>query len=57
MGQPRGTVNTYVIPGMDEMTAEEYQQTLQQSIIDRQKRRRASGVVGNLSSSSYLDGL
>jgi hypothetical protein len=57
MGQPRGTVNTYVIPGMEEMTAEEYRQTLQQSIIDRQRRRRASGIVGNLSSTSYLDGL
>jgi hypothetical protein len=57
MGQPRGTVNTYVIPGMDEMTAEEYQETLQQSIIERQRRRRASGIVGNLSSTSYLDSL
>lgn len=57
MGQPKGTINTYVIPGMDEMSAEEYQQTLQQSIIDRQARRRASGTVGNLSSTSYLDSL
>merc|ERR1711976_373845 len=25
MGQPRETVNTYVIPGMDQMSPEEYQ--------------------------------
>jgi len=57
MGQPRGTVNTYIIPGMDEMSPEEYRDALQQSVIDRQRRRRGSQVVGNRSSQNYLDNL
>jgi hypothetical protein len=58
MGQPRGTVNTYVIPGMDEMTAEEYQEKLQASVSGRQAKRRADGaVVGNCSSRNYMAGL
>lgn len=57
MGQPQGTVNTYVIEGMDEMSPEEYQQKLQQSVIDRQAKRRASGVVGNRSTWDYLNNL
>lgn len=57
MGQPKGTVNTYIIPGMDEMTAEEYRDALQRSVSERQARRRASGVVGNRSAEDYLKGL
>ena len=57
MGQPRGTVNTYIIPGMEEMSSDEYRLALQQSLIDRQARRKASGVTGNQQSSNYLEGL
>lgn len=57
MGQPKGTVNTYVIPGMDEMSAEEYRDALQRSVSERQARRRASGIVGNKSSHDYLSSL
>lgn len=53
----KGTANTYIIPGMDAMTPEEYQQALQQSIIDRQSRRKASGAYGNLAAQSYLTNL
>ena len=57
MGQPRGTVNTYVIQGMDEMSPEEYRNALQQSVIERQKQRRQGGVLGNRSSKDYLSTL
>jgi len=57
MGQPRGTVNTYVIPGMDEMSPEEYRAALQKSVSDRQAIRRRSTTVGNASSRNYLDNL
>ena len=59
MGQARGTRNTYVIPGMDEMTAEEYQKELQRSVIARQEERRVAtrGIIGNRASHSYLDQL
>jgi hypothetical protein len=57
-GQARDTTNTYVIPGMDEMTAEEYQVALQQSVIDRQQRRISSGMAtGNRASWDYLNSL
>ena len=54
MGQPADTVNTYIIPGMDEMTTEEYRAALQQSLIDRQSRRKQSGVTGNRATWDYL---
>eukprot|EP00977_Amphora_coffeiformis_P004601 scaffold992_cov175-Amphora_coffeaeformis.AAC.10 len=57
MGQPRGTVNTYIIEGMEEMTSEEYRLALQQSLIDRQRARRAAGKVGNRGSLDYLHSL
>ena len=57
MGQPRGTVNTYIIEGMEEMTSEEYRSALQQSLIDRQRARRAAGKVGNRGSLDYLHSL
>jgi hypothetical protein len=57
-GQARDTVNTYVIPGMDEMSAEEYQVALQQSVINRQQRRVSSGMAtGNRASWDYLNSL
>ncbi|KAL7568718.1 hypothetical protein ACA910_021712 [Epithemia clementina (nom. ined.)] len=57
MGQPRGTVNTYVIDGMDGMSPEEYQKALQDSIIERQQKRRSSGVTGNRATWDYLSSL
>ena len=35
-GLAKGTTNTYLIPGMDEMSAEEYRDNLQKTIIARQ---------------------
>ena len=57
MGQPRGTVNTYDIPGMDEMSPEEYQQALQKSVSDRQKKRQETGDYGNRRATDYLNNL
>jgi hypothetical protein len=44
MGQPQGTVNTYVIDGMDEMSPAEYQAALQESVLERQRQRQRSGL-------------
>lgn len=57
MGQPVGTINTYYLPGMDDMTSDEFRLSLQQSLIDRQRQRRESGIVGNRSSADYLRNL
>jgi uncharacterized small protein (DUF1192 family) len=57
MGQPKGTVNTYIIEGMDEMDSETYRLALQQSLIDRQSKRKQGGVVGNRSTWDYLNSL
>ena len=58
MGLARGTANTYVIPGMDEMSPEEYRTALQKTISDRQARRvAASGEYGNIRSNDYLSNL
>lgn len=35
-GLAKGTTNTYAIPGMDEMTPEEYRKKLQETISGRQ---------------------
>lgn len=57
LGLAKGTANTYVIPGMDAMSPEEYQKSLQQSIIDRQTRRKQNGTYGNRNSGDYLNSL
>ena len=59
LGIAKGTRNTYVIPGMEEMTGEEYRRALQKSVSDRQEERRKArgGVVGNRAAHSYLDDL
>ena len=57
MGQAADTTNTYIIPGMDEMTAEEYQKALQASIIARQQKRKGSVATGNRASWNYLNSL
>ncbi|KAL7539599.1 hypothetical protein ACHAXR_009426, partial [Thalassiosira sp. AJA248-18] len=62
-GLARGTTNTYAIPNMDEMSAEEYRAKLQETISARQAQRRKAqlnakvDMIGNRSSSGYLDGL
>lgn len=56
-GLSRGTRNTYVIPGMDEMSSEEYRLALQQSLIDRQSSRKKSGTTGNRATWDYLNNL
>lgn len=57
LGLAKGTTNTYVLPGMDQMTGEEYRAALQKSVIERQSRRKAGQVVGNANSNNYLDSL
>jgi hypothetical protein len=57
LGLARGTTNTYYIPNMDEMSPEEYREALQRTVIEAQRARRAKGIVGNRSSSGYLDNL
>ena len=54
MGVPVGTKNTYVLEGMDEMTADEYQKALEQAVMDRAKARRKSGQHGNRGTWDYL---
>jgi len=54
---PKGTTNTYIIPGMDEMSPEEYRDALQQSIIARQDERKSSGTYGNRNTWDYLNNL
>jgi hypothetical protein len=57
MGQPKGTRNTYVIEGMDEMSPEEYQKALQKSVSDRQVERKKTGNYGNRETWDYLNNL
>ena len=59
MGLASGTTNTYIIPGMDEMTGEEYRKALQASVSARQEQRRTQnrGLVGNRAAHSYLEQL
>jgi hypothetical protein len=59
MGLAKGTANTYIIPGMDEMSPEEYRAALQKSVIDRQSKRHSGrqGMVGNRAAHQYLDSL
>jgi hypothetical protein len=57
MGQPLGTSSTYVLPGMEEMSPEEYRKALQESVSERQRKRRETGVTGNRATWDYLNGL
>ncbi len=57
LGLAKGTTNTWVIPGMDEMTGEEYRKALQESVSARQSQRKAGQVTGNRSSNNYLENL
>jgi hypothetical protein len=57
MGQAADTTNTYIIPGMEEMSPEEYQKELQRSVIERQATRKRTGVTGNRSSWDYMNSL
>ena len=55
----KGTANTYVIEGMDEMTAEEYQAALSQQVIERARKRRygLGGAHGNRQTLDYMNSL
>jgi len=59
MGLAKGTANTYDIPGMDEMTADEYQEALAQAVIDRATKRRygMGGRHGNQQTNDYMQSL
>lgn len=59
MGLAKGTANTYIIPGMDEMTGEEYRKALQASVTARQTQRykNRGGIVGNRAAHDYLSTL
>lgn len=58
-GVAKGTANTYVIEGMDEMTAEEYQEALSQQVIERARKRRygLGGAHGNRQTLDYMNSL
>ena len=59
LGLAKGTANTWLLEGMDEMSPEEYRAALQKSVIERQGGRKGSrkGVVGNRAALQYLDQL
>jgi hypothetical protein len=57
MGLAKGTANTWIIPGMDEMSPTEYQEAIQASVSERQAQRHATGVYGNRATSDYLNNL
>lgn len=56
-GLARGTTNTWVIPGMDEMSPEEYQAAIQKSVSDRQSQRKEEGQYGNWATNDYMNNL
>jgi hypothetical protein len=58
-GLAKGTRNTYIIPGMEEMSPEEYRAELQRSVLERQRERWRSrgGLVGNRAAHDYLNTL
>jgi hypothetical protein len=53
----KGTRNTYIIPGMDEMSSDEYRLALQQTLIDQQAERKKAGSYGNRNTWDYLNNL
>jgi hypothetical protein len=57
MGLSKGTSNTYLLEGMEEMTPEEYRYKLQKSVSDRQEQRKLSGKYGNRQTWDYLSSL
>jgi hypothetical protein len=57
MGQAAETTNTYILPGMDQMTAAEYQYELQKAVIAKQNVRRQTLTTGNRSSWDYMNQL
>lgn len=55
LGQAPGTKNTYVIDGMDDMTPDEYQAALAQSVIERSNEQRYAGKSrGNRLAHDYM---
>ena len=59
LGLAKGTANTWLLDGMDDMSPEEYRAALQKNVIERQSGRKGSreGVVGNRAALQYLDQL
>lgn len=57
MGLSKGTANTYMLEGMDEMEPEEYRANLQQSIHERNQARKETGKYGNRMTWDYLNAL
>jgi len=58
LGQARDTKNTYVISGMADMSPEEYQAALAQSVIDRANEQRYAGKArGNKLAHDYMANL
>jgi hypothetical protein len=57
MGPAAETTNTYILPGMDQMTAAEYQYELQKAVIAKQNVRRQTLTTGNRSSWDYMNQL
>lgn len=58
-GVAKGTANTYTLPGMEEMSAEEYQKALEQAVIERAAKRRygMNGRHGNQQTGDYMASL
>jgi hypothetical protein len=58
-GLAKGTANTYLIDGMDEMTPEEYQQALTRKVSERAYQRRygMGGRHGNQQTLDYMQSL
>ena len=58
-GVAKGTANTYIIDGMDEMTADEYQAALALEVVERARKRRygLKGAAGNRQSLDYMNSL
>jgi hypothetical protein len=54
---PKETTNTYIIPGMDEMSPEVYRKELQKTISARQDKRKSTGTYGNRNTWNYLNNL
>ena len=47
-GMTKGTANTYIIDGMDEMTADEYQAALALEVVERARGKHQYGLKGVL---------
>mmetsp|Transcript_1105 Transcript_1105/g.1429 ORF Transcript_1105/g.1429 Transcript_1105/m.1429 type:complete len:210 (+) Transcript_1105:132-761(+) len=53
-GMPTGTLNSYKIDGMENMSPDEYQEALRQRVLNRAQKMRKTGVYGNRAANAYL---